>query len=420
MGKPSNNRQQTRRGFVVGSALAAGAAASLRPNAAYGVGLDGARRKAAPLLNGHQRRTPSGRLRTRGLGILMPGTPGRWNAITDVPGVEVGYHTLIEGADVRTGVTAILPRGHARAGEFVRGGLHTLSGNGEVTGAIWLEDSGTFFLPITLTNTFSVGMAHHSVISWINSVNPSALAEFGSPVVGETYDGFLNDINGQHVRPEHVLSALQNASTGPLDQGSIGGGTGMIAFSYKSGSGTASRVVDVDGRRYKVGAFVQANYGRRPELTLRGIQVGRNLPNDDPFNPPDPSKPPPGSGSCIGVIATDAPLTQAQCKALARRASLAIPRTGNDGSVTSGDIFIAFSVGDPGTEEGPITRTRSVPMPLVNPLYTAAAESMEEAILDSLITNEPMTGLGGFAVPAVPHAELLDLLEPHGLVGNMS
>src|SRR5881227_1769024 len=293
-------------------------------------------------------------VRARDLGIPFEGTPGKFNAITDVPGVEVGYTTLVGGegklevgkGPVRTGVTAILPRGHASLNDPVYAGTFSLNGNGEMTGTAWVEESGFLEGPIVITNTHSVGVARDAVIAW--RVKQGAADKTGYwwslPVAAETWDGWLNDINGFHVKPEDVAHALDTAHGGAIEEGSVGGGTGMICYEFKGGNGTASRKVDIKvakdtpPRSFMVGAFVQANCARRPQLTITGIPVGKEIPGEVYKEE---------SGSIIIVVATDAPLLPHQLKRLARRASLGLARTGSTSGNGSGDIFIAFSTANP-------------------------------------------------------------------------
>ncbi len=299
-------------------------------------------------------RTPSNRVRARGLGLPVRGTPGVWNAITDVPGVEVGYTTLISGdgpliageGPIRTGVTAIHPRGRAGTADPVQAGFFSFNGNGEMTGTILIEETGFLSTPILITNTHSVGAAHTGADMWLAARHPSLARLWVLPVVAETWDGYLNDTNGQHVRPEHAFAALDNATSGPIEEGSVGGGTGMICYGFKGGSGTASRVVEFDDTAYTVGVFMQANFGWRPELTIAGVPIGTQITEDDPLD--DASwLMPSGAGSCITIVATDAPLLPGQCKALARRVPMGLARTGTTSSHFSGDIFLAFSTGNP-------------------------------------------------------------------------
>ena len=290
------------------------------------------------------------RRRARDLGIPFEGEPGVHNAITDVPGVEVGYSTLIRGdgaAAVRTGVTALLARGRSGVGVPATAGVFSLNGNGELTGSHWLEESGLLTLPVALTNSHAVGTVHRGIIDWVIEHHPNIAQDWLLPVVAETYDGDLNDVNGLHVTGEYVGQALDTASTGEVQEGNVGGGTGMNCYEFKGGSGTASRVVDYGATRFHVGAFVQANFGSREELVIAGMPVGRMLSEDNPFH--RATSRPQGGGSVIAILATDAPLLPHQCKALARRVPLGLARTGTTGSHFSGDIFLAFSTANGGT-----------------------------------------------------------------------
>ncbi|WP_432835538.1 P1 family peptidase [Dactylosporangium sp. CA-092794] len=340
----------------------------------------------------HHRTTPSGRVRARGLGIPLRGEPGAYNAITDVPGVEVGYTTLVEGADVRTGVTAVLPRPRPSLGVPCPAGWFSFNGNGEMTGTAWIEESGGLTGPIGITNTHAVGMVHAGIVEWMVRELPAVAERWLLPVVAETWDGYLNDINGRHVRPSHAVAALDAARPGPLDEGSVGGGTGMRCYGYKGGSGTASRMLSYAGERFTVGAFVQANFGARAELTIAGAPLGRSLPPVELD----------GDGSVIVVIATDAPLLPGQCKALARRATLGIGRTGTSGSHFSGDIFLALSTAA-AESSGGFSVARFVPWEALDPFYAAVVESVEEAVLNALVANVPMTGRSGRHLDALPH-----------------
>jgi D-aminopeptidase len=350
-------------------------------------------------------RTPSGLPRARALGIPLHGTPGRWNALTDVPGVEVGYVTLVEGDSVRTGVTAILPRGRADVGVSCSAGWFSFNGNGEMTGTTWIEESGGFNGPVAITNTHAVGAVHDGVVDWVVRHDPDLAEQWLLPVVAETWDGHLNDINGRHVRASHAAAALDAAAAGPIDEGSVGGGTGMRCYGFKGGSGTASRVVPYAGETFTVAAFVQANFGGRDELVVAGVPVGRSLPPESA----DAARTPPGAGSVIVVVATDAPLLPGQCKAFARRASLGIGRTGTSGSHFSGDIFLAFSTANSGALGDVPTgfsSLRFVPWARIDPFYEAVVQSVEEAVLNALIANTDMRGNAGRLVPALPHALL--------------
>lgn len=353
------------------------------------------------------------RPRARDLPITLDGRPGRWNAITDVPGVEVGYVTLT-GGEARTGVTAILPRGREAVGVPCAAATHSLNGNGEMTGVTWIEEIGALTLPITITNTHAVGTVHRGVIDWVAAHHPALAAQWLLPVVAETWDGYLNDINGPHVRTEHAGQAIDAAASGPLEEGSVGGGTGMNCYAFKGGSGTASRLVEHGPDTYTVGTFVQANFGSRHELTVTGVKVGPHLLDDDPMGAYDWA--PPGAGSVIVVVATDAPLLPGQCKALARRVPMGLARTGTTGSHFSGDIFLAFSTAN----EGALTSTfapeddyqslRFLPWSRMDPFYAAVVQSVEEAVLNALTAAREMVGRKGNRSPALPLDRLTALL----------
>jgi L-aminopeptidase/D-esterase-like protein len=358
-------------------------------------------------LPGPHAATPAGKPRARSLGIPFGGTPGRWNAITDVPGVQVGYTTLIRGESVRTGVTAILPRGPAAAADPVAAGFFAQNGNGEMTGVSWIEESGTFALPVAITNTHAVGIAHAAVVAWTARRHPDRAAPWSLPVAAETWDGYLNDINGHHVCEQDGIDAIDAAAGGPVEEGSVGGGTGMTCYQFKGGSGTASRLVTCQGTDYTVGVFVQANFGARAELTLAGMPLGKELADNNPMA--QYSAAPPGAGSVIAVVATDAPLLPHQCKALARRVTLGLARTGTTGSHFSGDLFLACSTANPGAfspgagaDGDSYGRLRFVPWNFVNPLFAAVVQGTEEAVANALVANEEMTGWGGHRTPALP------------------
>jgi L-aminopeptidase/D-esterase-like protein len=359
------------------------------------------------------------------------GTPGPNSAITDVPGVEVGFTTLIEGegalvsgkGPVRTGVTAIHPRGRVGTPDPVQAGWFSFNGNGEMTGTTLIEETGFLSTPILITNTHSVGAAHEGAIRWLIARHPSLAKLWALPVVAETWDGYLNDINGLHVRPEHAFAALDGAKSGPIEEGSVGGGTGMVCYGFKGGSGTASRVVEMGKDRYTVGVFAQANFGWRPECTIAGVPVGVHITEDSQMTE-DPSwLMPPGAGSCITIIATDAPLLPGQCKALARRVPMGLARTGTTSSHFSGDIFLAFSTGNPGSvTTGSVTllgqseareTQKWVPWGECDPLYAAVVYAVEEAVLNVLVTNSDMVGWDGHRVAALPHDRVLELLSAH-------
>jgi len=352
--------------------------------------------------------------------IDLPGKPGAVNAITDVPGLEVGVETLIEGDRVRTGVTAILPRGREGVGEPCAAGWYSLNGNGELTGTTWIEESGALTMPVLLSNTHAVGACHTGTVAWINEVHPRLAAQWLLPVCGETWDGYLNDINGGHVHPEHARAALDAARPGPVPEGSVGGGTGMNCYAFKGGNGTASRQVEYGGATYTVGVFVQANFGSREELVVRGTPLGRSLAEDNPMET-DPwfandlgrGTPPAGAGSVIVIVATDAPLLPHQCKALARRVPLGLARTGTAGSHFSGDIFLAFSTAPvPGLRSemlrssDELGQLQFVPWGAMDPFYTAVVEGVEESVLNALVVNDEMVGRDGHRSPAFPHAAL--------------
>jgi D-aminopeptidase len=371
--------------------------------------------------------------RARDHGIPFGGKPGTHNAITDVDGVEVGYVTLIEGngplrvgaGPVRTGVTALLPRGRAGVDRVCAAGWSTLNGNGEMTGTTWIEEAGTVRSPILITNTHAVGPCHAGATAWMVEHHPALARQWLLPVVAETWDGYLNDINGGHVRPEHAIAAIDGARSGPVEEGSVGGGTGMTCYGFKGGSGTASRVVEVAGVTHTVGVFVQANFGRRDELMIVGVPVGRALADDDPET--DPGRlAPPGSGSVIVVIATDTPLLPGQCKALARRAPMGLARTGTSGSHYSGDIFLALSTApadgltsrlaapEPAAEArspgSPYATIEFLPWEHIDALYEAVAHATEEAVLNVLVAAETMIGRDDHRSPALPTDVLPGLL----------
>lgn len=360
------------------------------------------------------RTTPSGLLRARHFAIPFDGTPGPNNAITDVPGVSVGYVTLISGdgplevgkGPVRTGVTAILPRPRDQLATPVFAGLFSGNGNGEMTGSHIIEEIGTFNLPITITNTHSCGITRDGTVRWMTAGDPTALDDsWGLPVAAETYDGFLNDINGQHVSVEHVAQAIDGAQDGPIDEGSVGGGTGMIAYEFKAGSGTASRVVEWQGARFTVGTFVQANFGRRRNLMIRGNRVGAELAEPAMVE----RTPRREKGSIIAVVATDAPFLPHQLKRLARRIPLGVAWTGGIGYHSSGDIFLAFSTANPiaaTAKGGSLAEARYIPDCDIDPFFDAVVQSVEEAILNAMVANSDMTGRDGNFVPALPHSWL--------------
>jgi L-aminopeptidase/D-esterase-like protein len=360
--------------------------------------------------------------RARDLGIPFAGTPGPLNAITDVAGVEVGHTTLISGdgplevgvGPVRTGVTAILPRGKRYDPVFA--GWYTLNGNGEMTGTTWVEESGFLEGPVVITNTHSVGVARDATIAWQYSNKlfdplPGEPDVFWSlPVVAETYDGDLNDINGFHVTRDHVIAALDATASGPVAEGGVGGGTGMICHQFKGGIGTASRQLEIYGEQYTLGVLVQANYGSRQTLTIAGVPVRREIPDLMPeFRPNDR-----GTGSIIAVVATDAPLLPHQLKRLARRVPVGIARVGGYGSNGSGDIFIAFSTANAGaaTREHKVAADM-LPNDAMTPFFLATAQATEEAIVNALVAAETMVGINGNTVHALPHDRLMAVMRQY-------
>ena len=364
--------------------------------------------------------TPAGQPRARALGLLFAGRPGRWNAITDVPGVEVGYVTLIEGDRVRTGVTAIHPRGPAGTGDPVAAGFHSQNGNGEMTGVSWINESGTFTGPVAITNTHAVGVAHAGIVAWTIAHHPEVAEMWLLPVAAETWDGYLNDINGHHVTEDTVIAALDATSAGPVEEGSVGGGTGMNCYQFKGGSGTASRLVPFAAREYTVGVFVQANFGRRPELVLAGIPLGEDLAADNPmadYAAQSQAAAPPGAGSVIALVATDAPLFPHQCQAVARRVTSGLARTGTSGSHFSGDLFLAFSTANPGAfapDRAALSRIDFIGWEHLDPFFEAVVQATEEAVVNALVANEDMTGRDGHRTPALPRDRVVEILSRAG------
>jgi D-aminopeptidase len=353
--------------------------------------------------------------RARDLGVPFDGAPGANNAITDVKGVEVGHTTLISGSGklivgkgpVRTGVTAILPRGK-NSTDAVFGAWFTLNGNGEMTGTTWVEDSGFVDGPIMITNTHSVGVVRDAVIAWkVKRGEPDMEGYWWSlPVVAETWDGFLNDINGFHVKPEHVFHALDSAHGGPVEEGNVGGGTGMICNEFKGGIGTASRVLDAKSGGYTVGVLVQCNYGRRDQLRIAGVPVGKAIPEHPAYGE--------DVGSIIIVIATDAPLIPTQLKRVARRASLGLGRDGSFSGDGSGDIFIAFSTANPGAAAPKgVHDLKMLPNDQLDPIFLATVQATEEAIVNAMIAAETMTGINDRTVIALPHDKLREVLKKY-------
>jgi D-aminopeptidase len=342
-----------------------------------------------------------------------------------VPGVEVGYTTLIRGTSVRTGVTAIHPRGAAGADDPVVAGFFSQNGNGEMTGVSWIQESGTFSGPVAITNTHAVGVAHAAVVAWTIRRHPGLADAWLLPVAAETWDGYLNDINSPSITEQACLAALEGAAPGPVEEGSVGGGTGMNCYQFKGGSGTASRLVDYAATTYTVGVFVQANFGRRDELTLAGVDLGRLLADDNPMAAPAAN--PDGAGSVIAVVGTDAPLLPHQCTALARRVTLGLARTGTTGSHFSGDLFLAFSTGNPGAitpgvavmrgGEERYDQLRFVPWGFMDAFYAAVVQATEEGVANALVANEDMTGRDGHRSPALPRDRVAALFRERSLAG---
>jgi D-aminopeptidase len=367
---------------------------------------------------------PAAEPRARDLGIPFDGTTGPLNAITDVAGVLVGQTTLISGSGklkvgqgpVRTGVTAVLPRGLDSQTNPVFAGWFSQNGNGEMTGTTWVEESGFLEGPVMITNTHSVGVVRDATIKWRvarGSADPDGYW-WSLPVVGETWDGWLNDVNGFHVKPEHVFHALDTARTGAVDEGSVGGGTGMICNGYKGGIGTASRHLDAKEGGYMIGVLVQCNYGTRDNLRIAGINVGREIPAPEPyaFIPSDIAE----RGSIIVVVATDAPLLAHQLKRLARRVTLGIGRNGSISGNGSGDIFIAFSTANSGAgaEQHSVVSLQMVPNDALDPVFGATVEATEEAIVNAMVAARDMVGVDDHRVIAIPHAQLRAVLKKYG------
>jgi D-aminopeptidase len=376
-------------------------------------------------------------VRARDLGITIgTGTPGRHNAITDVAGVAVGHSTIVEGdgplivgrGPVRTGVTVVVPHDGDTWMEPVYAGCHTLNGNGELTGLEWIREAGMLAGPVAITNTHSVGVVRDALIRHAARAHARDTPFWSLPVVGETYDGALNDINGFHVKPEHVDNALAHASSGPVDEGGVGGGTGMICHEFKGGIGTASRVIPRDRGGWTVGVLVQANYGRRSLLRVDGVPVGEAIPTSavpSPYTERDEERARSAAtsrgGSIIIVVATDAPLLPIQCSRLAQRAGLGLARTGGLGMTSSGDLFLCFATGNrtiqPAEVEPPanlVNTVRSVVDQALDPLFEATVEATEEAIVNALVAARTMVGRDGTTAHALPADLLVDAMARYG------
>jgi D-aminopeptidase len=378
-------------------------------------------------MNNPQAHGPDGTPRARGLGVPFDGTPGPLNGITDVAGVEVGYFTAVHGegslvqgeGPVRTGATVVLPLGRQGVGRSVPAGWFSLNGNGEMTGTAWIDEVGALSLPIGLTNTHAVGPVHRGIIEWAVNNHPELARRWLLPVVAETYDGYLNDINGSHVNVADVGTAIDAATGGPLLEGSVGGGTGMNCYAFKGGTGTASRTIGVGGNTYTVATLMQANFGSRRELVIAGRAVGKALADDNPMEETDWLAAP-GAGSCVTIVATDAPLLPGQCKAMARRVPLGLARTGTSGSHFSGDLFLAFSTANPGVLDGSIDDTSPtaglardisfLPWGSMDPVFEAVVQCVEETVINVLVAGRTVVGRDGHRSPGFPTERLTELL----------
>lgn len=367
--------------------------------------------------------------RARDLGVPFNGTTGEFNAITDVKGVEVGYSTIISGSGknivgkgpVRTGVTAIFPRGKAQKISPVFANWYSLNGNGEMTGTTWVTESGFLETPIMITNTNSVGVVRDAVLKWYVDIDWYNGEEwwYTYPVVAETYDGFLNDIYGFHVEEKHVLEAINNSSGGKIAEGNVGGGTGMMCLGFKGGTGTSSRLVQIKDSTFTIGVLVQANYGRKPSLTISGVPVGRELLDtlNNELKLPPQSYRKEGDGSIIVVVATDAPLLPHQLKRIAQRVPLGIGNTGGYASNGSGDIFIAFSTANPKAfQRYDFSNLEMLPNDLMTPLFEATAQAVEEAIINAMVAAETMEGINGNKAYALPHDLLIETLKKYNRI----
>jgi len=365
--------------------------------------------------------------RARDLGIPFSGTPGPLNAITDVQGVEVGHSTIITGkgenkvgkGPVRTGVTAIFPRG--KQFNPVYANWYSLNGNGEMTGTTWVTESGFLETPIMITNTNSVGVVRDAVLKWYVDTNWYGEEDwwYTYPVVGETYDGFLNDIYGFHVKESHVREAIDNAKPGPVEEGNVGGGTGMLTLGFKGGIGTSSRIIQVGGEQYTLGVLVQSNFGAKRNLSIAGVPVGWELRDtlNTEFHAPPSNRRQEGDGSIIVILATDAPLLPHQLKRIAHRIALGVGQVGGRGSNGSGDIFLAFSTANKDAFNRDSTTTvQTLPNDRITPLFEATVEAVEEAIVNAMIAAETMEGIHGNKAYALPHDLLIDILKKYNRV----
>jgi L-aminopeptidase/D-esterase-like protein len=355
--------------------------------------------------------------RARELGIRLEATPGPLNAITDVAGVEVGHRTIVSGGSVRTGVTAVWPRGR-QSNDPVFGGFYAQNGNGDMTGTHWLEESGFLDGPVLITNTHSVGVVRDAYLAWLvknkrtpgTNVFPGGF--FTYPIVAETYDGFLNDTNGFHVKPEDAWAALDSATGGAVTEGNVGGGTGMVCYGFKGGIGTSSRKLPAGEGGYTVGVLVQCNCGRQRQLRIGGVPVGEELAAPPIASAGQPFRE--DTGSIIIVVATDAPLLPHQTKRLARRATMGLARTGSTSGNSSGDIFIAFSTGNAGAAAAKgATPVSMTPNTELDPVFEATVQATEEAIINAMVAAETMTGRDGHRVTALPRDRLREVLKKY-------
>ncbi|MGE8527898.1 P1 family peptidase [Chryseobacterium rhizosphaerae] len=366
------------------------------------------------------------KLRARDLGIPFEGIPGEYNSITDVKGVEVGYSTIISDdisfsasknpIKIRTGVTAIFPVGKEKKFNPVYANWYSLNGNGEMTGTTWITESGFLESPIMLTNTNSVGTVLDSVLKWYVDINWYKTDDwwYTYPVVGETFDGFLNDIYGFHVKEKHVLEAINNASSGVLEEGNVGGGTGMMSFGFKGGTGTSSRIARIKDTSYTVGALVQSNFGIKKNLTIAGVPIGLELKDFESsiFNGPPTSRRQEGDGSIIIVIATDAPLLPHQLKRIAQRVTIGIGMVGGRGANGSGEIFLAFSTANKDAfNRNENTQVETISNDQMTPLFEATAQVVEESIINAMVAARTMEGVNGNTAFALPHDLLIDALQ---------
>lgn len=360
--------------------------------------------------------------RARDIGISFFGDPGKLNAITDVKGVEVGHATIISGkgknvvgkGPVRTGVTAIFPRGKKFSPVYAN--WYSLNGNGEMTGTTWVTESGFLETPIMITNTNSVGVVRDAVLKWFVDHNWYGNEEwwYTYPVVAETYDGFLNDIYGFHVKEEHVLEAIRDAKPGPVAEGNVGGGTGMLTLGFKGGIGTSSRVIKINGEKFVVGVLVQSNFGSKKNLTISGVPVGLELADtlSRIYNAPPSNRRKEGDGSIIVIVATDAPLLPHQLKRIAHRVPIGIGNVGGRGSNGSGDIFLAFSTANTNAfNRDRTTSVRTLSNDLITPLFEATVQAVEESIVNAMIAAETMDGIHGNTAYAIPHDRLIEILK---------